>query len=299
MKHYWILSALCLLAACKTPPHYDAQVGQKAALQSTQYHSFSHRVSGESIHGVHTGKACAPGVLFIHGAPGGWEGWGEYLGDKALNESAFLMAMDRPGYGESHQGKWQPSLKKQSRAIIESALQEHAGPFIVVGHSFGGPIALQLAIDYPKQVSQLIILAGSVDPDLEETKWMQYIADSPLFQWLVPSALDVANQEILPLRGELKNQHPYLASIHAPALVIQGEDDELVPPANADYIQTQLHNSKLSIIRLKNQGHFLPWQQYELVKSEILQRLPANKCALQSTHTARFSALVMFLYKLG
>jgi len=219
----------------------------------------------------------APPVLFIHGAPGDWSAWGQYFADTDLNDNAFLLAFDRPGYGGSEKGKWEPDLKNQSDAFIQAAMKEHDGPFIAVGHSFGGPVAMQMAIDHHDKLDAMIILAGSIDPDLEKTKWFQYVADFPPVQWLVPSALNVANQEILPLKAELEKQQPSLKNVKTRIVVIQGKDDTLVPPGNADYAEEQLINADLTIIRIENRGHFLPWEEYDLVKTEILKLLPEGK----------------------
>ncbi len=261
-----------LLSACGIPP-YDEPGHEKAGKHAHKFTEFNHVIAGQNSHGVKTGDTNNPAVLFIHGAPSDWRAWGMHLADTDLLESTHMIAVDRPGYGGSDAGKWEGSLKQQAQAVMEAALKEHTGSFLVVGHSFGGPVALQIAIDYPEHTNNLIVLAGAIDPELEETKWFQYAADFFLFRWLVPTNFDVANQEIFALKDELKKQQKLLSKIKTPVLVIQGNDDELVPKGNADYAEKHLINAELEIIRIPEQGHFLPWEQYDLLKSQILKRV--------------------------
>lgn len=271
MRKYLSIAILgFLVTACSFPP-YDEEGQEKQALLALGFTEFNHKIDGRNVHGVKSGDAKQPAVIFIHGAPSDWRAWGGYLADKDLIENVHMIAIDRTGYKGSELGNWEGSLKIQARTVLEAALKEHPGPFLIVGHSFGGPVAVQAAIDYPKEAEEIIILAGSIDPELEETKWFQYVADFFLFRWAVPERFDVANQEIFALKGELEDQQQYLDQIKQPVLVIQGEDDELVPPGNADYAQEHLTEAELEIIRIPNQGHFLPWEQYDLVKSKILK----------------------------
>jgi pimeloyl-ACP methyl ester carboxylesterase len=63
-------------------------------------------------------------------------------------------------------------------------------------------------------------------------------------------------------------------------VVIQGDKDKLVPKENADFLKTNLSNAPMEMMRLPEQGHFLPWLEYDLVKAEILKAAAAHQgCA--------------------
>lgn len=79
-----------------------------------------------------------------------------------------------------------------------------------MGRSLGGPVTVRLAMDYPDEVSGLILVAPSIDPDLEKKEWYRPPGNAfPFRQWL-PVELDVSNQEIMPLKGELQQMLPLL-----------------------------------------------------------------------------------------
>ncbi|MEM8826608.1 MAG: alpha/beta fold hydrolase [Pseudomonadota bacterium] len=230
------------------------------------------------------GPVDKPAVLFIHGSPGSWEAWAQYLEDPDLRAAARMIAVDRPGFGGSAAGGAEPSMAVQAALIAEVA-QTHAGThagtdagangdWIVVGHSLGGPVAVQLALDRPDLVGTLILLAPSIDPELEVVTWYQRLATQDWMRPLVPGALETANDEILPLAPELAAQTPRLAGLTNRVIVIQGQADRLVPEGNADYAEREFVNADLETVRLPDQGHFLPWERYDLVRRTILDELP-------------------------
>ena len=250
---------------------------QAASLLQRQPEAEGHyTVQGQVMHFVQVGANMqAPLVIFIHGSPGDWRGWSDYLIDPELSARARLIAVDRPGFGASGQGQVERSLSRQSADLAPLLDKARPGQRIVlVGHSFGGPLAVRLAMDHPDKITDLILLAGSIDPNQEVTEWYQIAADWPPLTWVLPSDLLVTNREIMALKAELSNMLPLWPRLHQRVTVIQGGRDNLVPPANADFAQRMLTNTAdIEIVRLPDVNHFLPWNQYALVKKEILRHL--------------------------
>lgn len=233
-------------------------------------------VDGRNIHYVEVNDdQPKPLVIFVHGSPGDWVGWADYLTDPDLRQRAHMIAVDRPGFGGSGKGKAELSVKQQGRDV--AALLAKATPgqrVILVGHSYGGPVVARLAMDYPDKVTDVVILAGSIDPAQEHTAWYQYPADWFVFSWMLPTNLVVANREIRALKGELTMMLPLWPTVRQRVSVLQGEKDDLVPPANADFAARVLTNAgSLNIIRIPNRNHFIPWTEFALVKAEIVQHL--------------------------
>lgn len=240
------------------------------------FHAGNYTSNGRNIHFVEiTDGTPKPLVIFIHGSPGSWQVWSDYLSDPDLQKIAHMISVDRPGFGGSGRRQVERSLEMQCREI--APLLEKASPgqsVLLVGHSYGGPVAARLAMDDGQKITDLIILAGSIDPAEEHTKWFQYPADWSMVSWMVPSDLVVANREIRHLKGDLTLMLPLWPTITQRVTIIQGENDELVPPENADFAaRVLIHAHPLDIIRIPNQNHFLPWNQFDLVKSEIIKHL--------------------------
>ena len=233
-------------------------------------------VNSRTIHFVEAGMiGRVPLIIFVHGSPGDWRGWVEFLNDPELAARAHFIAVDRPGFGGSDARKVERSLAQQCRDI--SPLLNRASPgqrVILVGHSFGGPVVCRLAMDQTNVVTDVIVLAGSIDPGQEETKWYQYPAEWQVINWMLPDELLTANREIRALKSGLTEMLPLWPNIHQRVTVIQGEADRLVPRANADFAKAMMTNAQpLEIIRIPGMNHFLPWKQYDLVKRVILEHL--------------------------
>ncbi|MEM1022818.1 MAG: alpha/beta fold hydrolase [Myxococcota bacterium] len=226
-------------------------------------------LDGKPMAWAATGPADGPIVLFIHGSPGDWMAWKGFFVDPALRHLR-LLAVDRPGYGGSGRGQPMPSLEAQARMVAAVLREEGAeqAPALLVGHSLGGPVAGQVAVDHPNLVGGLVLAAASVDPELEETKWIQIPASWRGLRWLLPPELDVCNQEILPLRGELELLAKRWAGIDVPVHVIQGGADELVPPGNADFLESRLPEAEF--VRVPAMSHFVPWRRPDLIRAAIL-----------------------------
>lgn len=233
-------------------------------------------VENRPLHYVEiTDDEVKPLVLFIHGSPGDWTAWVRYLNDPELRQRVHLVAVDRPGFGGSGAGKVERSLGQQCETI--SVLLKKVIPgqrVVVVGHSYGGPVAVRLMMNSENRITDAVLLAGAMDPDQEKTKWYQYPADWPPFTGVLPENLVVANREIRALKSELTTMLPLWEKVTQRVSVIQGGRDDLVSPENADFAARKLtHASSVKIIRIPEMNHFLPWHQYDLVKAEILKHL--------------------------
>jgi pimeloyl-ACP methyl ester carboxylesterase len=95
-------------------------------------------------------------VLFVHGQPGlagDWDGVVDHLaGDRRI------LAPDRPGYGRS--GGDATTMAANAAALADLLIERGAAPATVVGHSYGGGIAVLLAARRPDLVSGLVLVSS-------------------------------------------------------------------------------------------------------------------------------------------
>ena len=210
-------------------------------------------------------------LIFVHGSPGGWEGWAHFLLDENLQKKFHIMAIDRPGYGGSGHGDSETSLDRQADEVAALIDQNHSGlPAILVGHSFGGPVVARVAMALPDRIAGVIFVASSVDPSLEKTKWFQYPANWWPIKYLIPADLRVCNEEILTLKVELEKMEKQWRQISAQVAVVQGMDDDLVPKENVDFILAHLEQKHLvSIQKIESLNHFVPWKRPDAILKAI------------------------------
>ncbi len=279
-KRYIALAlALGLLVSCQMEFLKFRKSDEKQRLQmlekGQQNVSFeTYKTGSQSMHYTITGSDSLPLVLFVHGAPGSSSQMLSYLSDTALTKVAQVATVDRPGYGYSCFGAAERSLEKQALAL-KPILEKHGtGRAILVGHSFGGPVIARMAMDFPELVGGLVIVAGSIDPELEPEYWWQKPLDWRAIRWMVPPAFRVSNQEILPLKNELEQMLPLWDNIVCPVTVIQGMEDNLVDAGNAAFAGKMLVNSSHVVIdTIQNDGHFIMWTRQERIVGKIVEMI--------------------------
>jgi len=253
----------CFLQSCTTFKNDDPMAGSKFPAVNKYYQT---RL-GE-IHFVAVGDSTLPPVLFVHGSPGSWDAYSGFLKDSVLQKKAYLMSVDRPGFGESSETAVK-TLAGQVEALLP-IMQSLNQKVILVGHSLGGPIVARFAMDHPEYVQGLVLAAASVSPQLEPTNWYRYILGAPPVLWIIPRPFESSNDELLPLKKELEKMSDSWYKIKCPVVVIQGGKDVLVPAGNADFIEKKLKGRvPLTMIRKKSMNHFIPWSDPDLIFAGI------------------------------
>jgi lipase len=119
------------------------------------------------LHVQRYGPAGPPQVLAIHGLTGHGRRW-ETIATRHLPDVA-IVAPDLIGHGRS---SWAAPWTLD--ANVDALARLLKGPAVVVGHSFGGAVALSLAAARPDLVRALVLLDPAVALDGD---WMRDIAD--------------------------------------------------------------------------------------------------------------------------
>ena len=223
------------------------------------------------LHYASAGQPGNPLVIFVHGTPGSWSAFREYLQNQELAQRTHMIALDRPGFGKSAPLGTTPEFKDQAAAVARlMRLNQSDRKAIVVGHSLGGSISYRVAIDYPDLVGGVLAISSAIDPELSNPRWYNYAAGLPLVRWLLPDDLTTSNQEMMPLTDQLDAMLAKLAQVTMPVTVIQGANDGLVNHKNADFAEQTLINADLKVSRYADRGHFIVWEEHEAMVEEIL-----------------------------
>ena len=112
-----------------------------------------------------------PAVLLLHAAVGDSRIWDPQF--EALAGEFTVIRCDLPGFGRSPLPDEPCVDADEVAAVLEATGTARAA---VVGNSFGGLVALQLAARHPDRVERLVLFAPSYDPDPDE-KLAAYAAE--------------------------------------------------------------------------------------------------------------------------
>lgn len=109
---------------------------------------------------VHTNRAPTrpkATVLFIHGIGNSGAAWGDVIA--RLPDDLHVITIDLLGFGSSPRPRWATySAKTQARSVIATLVKLRLRrPVIIVGHSLGALVAVEVAKRYPLIVRSLIL----------------------------------------------------------------------------------------------------------------------------------------------
>jgi proline iminopeptidase len=260
------------------------------------------RPSGERMREV-------PTLLLLHGGPG--FDHSEFKdGFSQLAEIAQIIYLDHRGNGRSDsgdRGRWTLETWADDVHTFCDAL-EIENP-IVMGHSFGGIVAMLYATRYPHHPAKLILTSTSAqpvgsrsytifeklggaparvaamnfwtNPGIETARNYNELCLPLYTQRRLPGGFHsraVKNPEMLLVfvEDELKSSAVIerLRLIKCPTLVLAGEEDPITPVEDAEEIVAALPANLRQFHRFKNAGHHLFWDApqsfFERVRKFIL-----------------------------
>lgn len=238
---------------------------------------------------VEIGDDSKPLLVLLHGAPSSSAFWVKFLRDSFLLSKVKMLAPDRPGYGYSDFGVPEISVKKQA-ALIAYILKKKRNlhqQIILHGSSYGGTLAARIAMDYPDLVDGIIFQSASTAPGEEKTYSITHPTSKPPLSWLVPTSLQMANQEKLSHRNQLEQMLPFWGNITAPALILHGTDDGLIYPSNAEFTRDKLVNAPfVELIWAEGKGHDLTWTRKDLLMESISRMIEMTTSVEKGVSTA-------------
>lgn len=229
---------------------------------------------GRKLRYVSIGNDTLPTLFFIHGSPASMSLYRGRFVDTTILRTFRVMAVDRPGYGYSGFGNPEPSIQKQSemlRAMLDSVYKAKH-PIIVVGGSFGAPIACRLAMDHPELVDGLVLTGPAIGPGREKVFWFAPIIENPAIRWFIPRMFRSANTEKLHHKEELEKMLPYWKNIRVPVMYLQGAKDNLIDTTNASFAREHLVNAPyLDIYFFPNRHHYLAQYEWPTIRERIMR----------------------------
>ena len=223
------------------------------------------------LHYVKSGTDTLPTLFFVHGSPGSWDAFKIYLMDTSLLQHFRLISVDRPGFGYSSFGT-AFNLEEQSLLIHNVIKKENnKKPVHLVGHSIGGPVIIHLAENHPEQFASLTILAGSISPYEEPKEYWRYLFMYTPLKLLMPGAFKPSNDEIIYFKKDLYHIDTMYAAVTMPVIFIHGDADKFVSVKNVEYGKKKLaDNPNVKVIIIPGASHFIPWEDFGLIKAHLL-----------------------------
>jgi len=222
----------------------------------------------------------APHVLALHG-------WGRNRADfQRVLEGLDGLALDLPGFGASPPPE-HPIGTAGYADLLQPVLAEFATPPVVVGHSFGGRVAVTLAARSP--VSALVLTGVPL------LGWATRKNPRLVFRMLrAAHRIGVISEQRMEairgrygsldyraatgvMRGVLvrvvaESYTDLLAGLDVPIHLVWGGDDREVPVTVAEQALPLLRHGRLTVV--PGTGHLLPVEAPDQIRRAVLGLLP-------------------------
>jgi len=178
----------------------------------------------------------APAVVCVHGAGGSHLNWPAEI---LRLPGAVVYALDLPGHGRST-GSGRQTVGEYVAMLVSLLDALNLPDAVIVGHSMGSAVALEMALAHPDRVRGLVLVGSGARLRV------------------APAILQVMER---------------LGEIHAPTLVISGTADQLTPVKYASFLAQSIPGAELLLV--ENAGHMVMLERPQEV-GEALARFVAS-----------------------
>ena len=253
-------------------------------------------MSSVEVHAVVEGAADAPVVVLAHSLGADLSMWDPQV--PALAERFRVVRYDLRGHGRSPAPVGDSTIDDLADDVV--ALLDRLGvqQAHVVGLSIGGMAGLRLAVREPARVSSLAVLCSSAYTGNEQfwrdrattarTQGTGSLAEAVVNRWLTPGYAAAHPDLVARLRAAVTaaddegyasccaaiatmDQRSDLGRITAPTLVISGDQDEALPPAQQRVIADAVPGARL--VAVGPAAHIASIEQADQVTAALLTHL--------------------------
>jgi 3-oxoadipate enol-lactonase len=228
-------------------------------------------------------------IVMVHGAGGDAEQWKHQIAFFAPHYR--VIAPDLRGHGQSEVPRSSYSLEEFlwdfSQMLEQLRVTE---PFVLMAHSFGGPVALTFAASQPRQVSRLVLAATA--PEMHLSPLYEAMLKLPLpvdqLERLRPILFPKLHAPLFVLKRVLAGTlFPWrgwglLPKIAVPTLVIGGQFDFIVPTGVLQRMADLIPSARFELIRYT--GHLPQLERPESVNRHIAAFLDEKRRSWRGEH---------------
>ena len=247
-------------------------------------------------------------VVLIHGNAGSVDDF-DFKSLGLLCRDHRVIAVDRPGHGKSERpSDVDAKLQYQTRLLHETLSHLGVTRPVLVGHSWGGSLALAYAVEYPAELSAIVLLAPAAYSDGGPDQFMRAVIKTPVIgdvslfvgraifgehmlkkelqkafypdsvpeeylrhassSWLRHKQVRAILEDEYSLDKDLKKVSKHYGEIRIPVVIVTGDHDKVVSAKQNAYRLKTLIANS-QLIELKNTGHEVPQTHPESIVSAV------------------------------
>lgn len=258
-RQAWALLGLTLMVslAATSCAVNDRRYPTSKDFPKTMMDRFAFQAGGNhpwTLSALHTPREAPWKVVVITGTPSWSEYWAPTLA--ALPPKFTMVVADRPGFAKSEPQTVVGQISDQADALAPMLAHAPGQKVILVGQSYGAPIASLIAARHPGSVQALILMSAFYGDRGATAKKL-----TGLGGWIgpvLPRDLKNSLAEVNGQAPQLPAARAALASLSIPVIVLHGDADTFVPIRAAETLAaTASPGAPATFIKVPGGDHFL------------------------------------------
>jgi len=249
-------------------------------------------------------------IVFCHGLGGNADNWTHPKSAQVqfFSKISRVLSFDLKGYGDSDKSEQFSYAISEFARELHEAIDQIAGDerIILVGHSMGGMVAQEYALQFPDNLRGLVLVATyshlkvdssyykfqewilkqTEERSLEELEsfvseqlvkqgvslmfYRKYLRRNPdMIEWAVGEQKKVPIHVLAACMHSIFqfNVHEHLGQITVPTLIFVGNRDQTIPPSYSKDMHEKIPVSELKIF--ENCGHMIQFEKREEFNFEL------------------------------
>ena len=202
-------------------------------------------------------------ILIIHGFAGGSYDEEELANYLELNRAFDVYQFTLPGHDRSlGKAKYQDWIKK-SEEQVEWLIKNGYSNIYLIGHSMGGVIATYLSTKY-RQIKKLVLGAPAfhyLNVEKENINFMESLKKAPKLledykgDEIIGRFLKLNVSTLKEFTMLVKEYYDYPKEVICPALILQGNKDNIVPISSSEYVYESLNKNTKKLVIIDGVTH--------------------------------------------
>jgi pimeloyl-ACP methyl ester carboxylesterase len=314
-----LLSSPALVVVARTSDYADnipLVAGNDLDVQCEQPREYYLNVENTRVRYVEAGAGSV--IVMIHGNAGSVDDF-DFKSLGILCRDHRVIAVDRPGHGKSDRPNGSnATLEFQTRLLHETISRLGVTRPLLVGHSWGGSLALAYAVEYPGELSGIVLLAPAAYSDGGADQFMRAIVKTPVIgdisitlgrvifgkhllkkelekafypdtvpeeylrhassSWLRHKQLRAYLEDEYSLDKDLEKISKHYTDIRIPVVIVTGDHDRVVSAKQNAY-RLKTSIAQSQLLELKNTGHQVPQTHPESIYNALT--LISNSSSVQ------------------
>jgi pimeloyl-ACP methyl ester carboxylesterase len=251
-----------------------------------------HHVDADGYHMRYMEAGEGEPLVCLHGAGGLRLSYAHDI----LSERFRVIVFEAPGFGTSPVNERSQNMTDLARSMNQAVARLNLGKYHLMGNSFGGRLALFMAVENQDNLASLVLVApaairpetGSGPAPTERDRALLF-AHPERQPALPPASPEVIAKQVAlvsRLRGPARDAEleEKFADLHVPVLVMFGTEDRMIPSTMGHIYREKISNCNFVLVY--DAGHAIDGDRPEAFSALVSDFLQRGEAFIVNRHSS-------------